>query len=67
MRLAPCAAYGGSGASSRRTLPQNPRADDIHPYTVQYTSVAVFLRANKVYSYGVPLEMPLQTPACQAL
>ena len=50
-----------------RKLLQNPRADDIRPNTVQYTSAAVFLRANKAYPYGVSLEMPLQTSACQAL
>ena len=47
---------------NRHKIPQNPRADDIRHYTVQYTSVAVFLRANKVYHYGVPLEPALQIP-----
>jgi hypothetical protein len=52
---------------NRHKIPQNPQADDIRPNTVQYTSAAVFLRANKAYPYGVSLEMPLQIPACQAL
>jgi len=52
---------------NRHKIPQNPRADNIHPYTVQYTSAAVFLRANKVRPYGVSLETPLQIPVCQAL
>ena len=41
---------------------KKPRADDIRPYTVQCTSAAVFLRANKVCPYGAPLATALQNP-----
>ena len=47
---------------NRHKIPQNPRADDIRPYTVQYTSAAVFLRANKARLYGVPLATARQIP-----
>ena len=33
---------------NRHKIPQNPRADDIRHYTVQYTLAAVFLRVNKI-------------------
>ncbi len=33
--------------NNHKPLPK-PRADNIHPYTVQYTLAAVFLRVNKI-------------------
>ena len=52
--------------NNHKLLPK-PRADNIHPYTVQYTLGTVFLRTNKVRPHGVPLAAALQIPIYQSV